>query len=479
MHRKSIRTWIVLLMAIILTLTACQVAQPPSPKSPINLSVWIYYNGDQLSAFQSLVQEFNDTVGKDKNIHIDVMNLGSVDDLKDAVMNSANGKVGAEPLPNIFAAYADTAYSLDRMELVADLSPYLSEEERSAFIDGYLEEGTLGGGSTIKIFPIAKSVELLLLNETDFAPFAKAKGVTHEDLKTFEGITRVSKLYYEWTDSQTPEPHDGKAFFGRDAMANYFFIGAKQLGLNIIEVDGDDVTFSFNKKTARKLWDNYYVPFIKGYFDASGRYRSDDIKTGNILALVGSSSGATYFPTQVASADGSFHDIEMSVLPCPQFEGGAPVAVQQGAGLVVTKQSEEAIDASVTFLKWFSQPSVNIRFSVESAYLPVMEEANDLAKIKELFGGEMDPRTEDILTESLKTVKENTLYTPQAFENGDLFRNILEYSMFDLAVQDAQNVREKMTTGLSLEDACASYLTDQYFNQWYEKTYNELIQLVQ
>lgn len=33
-------------------------------------------------------------------------------------------------MPNIFSAYADTAYTLEQMGQVVDLSPYLTEKER-------------------------------------------------------------------------------------------------------------------------------------------------------------------------------------------------------------------------------------------------------------------------------------------------------------------------------------------------------------
>ena len=89
---------------------------------------------------------------------------------------------------------------------------------------------------------------------------------------------------------------------------------------------------SYKKVAARKLWDNYYVPYIKGWAAASGRFRSDDIKIGSILAYIGSNSSATYFPTQVMLSDTESHDIELKVLPKPHFEGGKKVAVQQGAG---------------------------------------------------------------------------------------------------------------------------------------------------
>ena len=51
-------------------------------------------------------------------------------------------------------------------------------------------------------------------------------------------------LLYTSTDGLTPEPNDGKAFFGRDALANYMIIGSRQLGKEIFEVRGDQVTLN-------------------------------------------------------------------------------------------------------------------------------------------------------------------------------------------------------------------------------------------
>ena len=59
--------------------------------------------------------------------------------------------------------------------------------------------------------------------------------------------------------------------------------------------DGE-MTLQLDRKIMRKLWDCYYVPTVKGYFGSFGRFRSDDAKTGDIIALVGSTAGTTYFP---------------------------------------------------------------------------------------------------------------------------------------------------------------------------------------
>ena len=78
---------------------------------PITLTVWTYYSGEQLDVFNALVDSFNDTVGKEKGIIVESSSQGSVDDLESNVMDAAQEKVGASDMPNIFSAYADTAYN--------------------------------------------------------------------------------------------------------------------------------------------------------------------------------------------------------------------------------------------------------------------------------------------------------------------------------------------------------------------------------
>ena len=331
-----------------------------SHDEPTLVTVWNYYNGQQLKAFDKLVSEFNDTVGNEKGILVESHSLGTVYDLEQSVLDTVNHKVGANEFPNIFAAYVDTVYAVDKLGYVADLKPYLSQEEIDKFVNSYIEEGELSGDGSIKIFPVAKSTEIFMLNKTDWDKFAEATGADINDLKTIEGLTKTAQDYYEWTDSQTPEANDGKAFFGRDAMANYFLIGARQLGTEIFSVEDGKAKLNFDKDVIRKIWDNYYVPFVKGYFAASGKFRSDDIKTGNIIAFTGASSGATFLPDQVTVDDTERYPIEMEAMECPEFEGGEHYAVQQGAGMVVTKtedEPEEQIEASVEFLKWFTPVS--------------------------------------------------------------------------------------------------------------------------
>ncbi len=461
-------------MTMILTGCGGKGKTPLDPGNPVTIEVWNYYNGDQLTAFDGLVKEFNETVGKEKGIIVRGSSQGSVNDLETNVMASLKGEVGAAEVPNIFMAYADTAYAADQLGGIADIKKYLTEEEISAYIDSYIKEGDFSGRGEIKIFPMAKSTEVLVLNKTDWDVFAAETGASYEDLADVEGLVRTARAYYEWTDAKTPDvADDGRALYGRDAMANYMLIGSMQLGTEIFQVTDGKMTLNFDRETVRKLWDNYYIPFVKGYFAATGRFRSDDIKTGNVISYVGSSSSVSFFPDTVNGSDGESYSIEMEVLPCPGFAGGAAYAVQQGAGMAVTAGSEAEIYASVEFLKWFTADEQNIAFSVRSGYLPVKKTANDKAAILN-SGVEISGKMEKTLEAAVDMVNGNTTYTTEAFEDGARARNILEYAMSDRAVEDRGTVAERLASGQSLEEAAAEFCTDACFDAWYEETLKKL-----
>ena len=486
MMKRVYKAAVCLITAAILCLTAgCSSAEEKTkekeslldPKKPVSIEVWHYYNGAQQDAFNELVAAFNESRGKELGIKVKASSLGNVADLEENVLASIDGKVGAKDIPNVFAAYADTAYAVDQKGMAVDLMGYMTEDEISEYMNSYIDEGKFSSEDTLKIFPIAKATEVFMLNKTDWDKFADATGASLEDISTIEGITATSKAYYEWTDSITDKPDDGIAFFGRDAMANYFIIGARQLGTEIFSVKDGKPALNFDKDIVRMLWDNYYVPYINGYFASSGKFRSDDIKTGNILAFVGSSAGATFFPDQVTLDDENTYPIEMQAFECPRFEDGEKYSVQQGAGMVVMEKEDKAeIEASVEFLKWFTDTDRNIKFAVTSGYLPVKKEAND----KELINKSIDSTDDSViqvLDASLTQIEETTLYTTRAFENGTDARNVLEYSLSDKASADREAVETAIQGGVSREEAVSKFDTDENFESWYEETLASLEKL--
>lgn len=461
-------------LLLVTSFSGCSLPQSHGldPHNPTRIVVWHYYNGSQAIAFDDLVMEFNNTIGAKKGIIVDSVSKSSVDDLIDSVTASAEKRPGAEKLPNIFQCYLDTAVSLDNMNILTDLDRYISEEEKSEYVDSYISEGTFGKEDAFKLFPIAKSTELLVINETAFAPFAKDAGVTDEDLSTWEGIAKTAEYYYKQTG--------GKSFFGRDSFANYMIVGSMQLGEEIFHVERGQVTANLEQSVMRTLWDNYYIPYIKGYYRHTGRFRTDDIKLGSIIAAVGSNTGMDYLPSEIPDENGIPQPVSYRILPVPAFEGTENYAVQQGASMAVTAASEPEEYASVEFLKWFTSEQNNIAFSISSGYLPVLKKSNDMNKIDaylEENGLVLTSLEHDVLETSIEQVQGSQLYTSKGFPEGYAARNLLNTSMIELAVSDRLNIEEQIASGTSETDALSPYLEASYFEQWYQTLTDQMSEI--
>lgn len=469
-NRRKWTAFLCLAGVITASLSGCGNKSPLDPDDPVSLTVWHYYNGSQQAAFDALVEEFNESVGREKGIYIQSYSQGSVSDLETAVRDSISGKVGADEMPDIFSSYADTAYEVEQAGALADLSVYLDEEELEKYVDSYIAEGCIASDGTLRIFPTAKSTEIMMINKTDWEPFAAATGASLDELATIEGVVSTAQRYYEWTDDQTPDvAGDGMAFYGRDAVANYFIIGMQQLGVEIFQVENGRLTLNTPKEELHRLWENYYVPMVKGYFGAYGSFRSDDVKTGELLAYTGSTTSAMYFPDQVELDEGS-HDIEYIVMAAPIFEGGQRYAVQQGAGMVVSRSDEKHEYAAVEFLKWFTEAENNLQFGCVSGYLPVRKEANSAEKLDQVIAEhqlEVTPKTYDCLTTVFREMENMTLYTNKSFENGSAARKILEYHLADQAAADRASVAAALEAGESLEEASTPYVSEEAFENWY------------
>ena len=441
------------------------------PSNPVSLTVWHYYNGAQQAAFDELVSEFNATTGKEKGIYVEGYSQGSVSDLETAVSDAAAGTVGSQEMPDIFSTYADTAYSIQQQGLLADLGAYFTADELAEYVDSYVQEGYFNGDGALYLFPVAKSTEVLMMNATDWADFAAATGASMEDLSTVEGVTETAKRYYEWTDSLTPDiPDDGKAFYGRDSMSNYFLIGMKQMGTELFQVENGQVTIQADREKIRRLWENYYVPYVNGYFTSAGKFRSDDVKTGEILAYTGSSSSSMYFPDQVVTDDES-RSIDYVVLPVPVMENGERINVQQGAGMAVTKSDPEHEYAACEFMKWFTAKENNLRFVCESAYLPVRKDANSMEALDQVISAQklsVSPKAYDCLKSILDDYGGMTFYTPKCFHNGYAARKVLDYNLSDQAEADRAAIEEAVAAGTPLAEAAASCTSDAAFDAWYD-----------
>lgn len=458
----------ILLLAGMITGCGMSTAEVSKKTEPETVTVWNYYNGSQKEAFDSLVKQFNETKGREQQIVVESVSFGTLNALVEAVEESAEGKIGSQPLPQLSAAYGDTAFDLDSRGLLVNIDKYLTEEEKAAYIEAYLEEGMFTEDGSVKILPTAKSTEVFTLNLTLWESFAEATGASIESLSTWEGIAETAERYYEWSD--------GKAFFGRDAIGNYILAGSSQLGHDIWQIRDGKPALDFDKETMHRLWENFYVPYIKGYYLEEGRFRSDDLQMGSIIAYVGSTTGASYTPERVIYEDGSSMDITCAVLPAPNFAGTEPKITQQGGGMVLFQSGEAKERAAVEFLKWFTQTENNLEFCIGSGYLPVRKDANTKEALEQALTKQenISETLRQSLFVGMEEVNEYDLYVTKPFASGYDARKILESTMREYARTDREAVKERLAAGVSLREAVASVNPERRFNRWYQETYEKL-----
>lgn len=452
------------------------------PDNPVAVSVWNYYNGHQLVAFEDLVAEFNETVGLEKGIIVTAMSQGDLNNLADELISAVDGKVGAQEVPNMAAVYGETAYILQEKDKIIELDSYFTKEEIAEYVPSFIEEGRLVKDGPLLSFPALKSSEVFACNSTDWKKFEDACGITLDSVVSIEDMVKAAEKYYKWTDSLTPnKKEDGKALYGRDSVSNYIYIGAVQMGHPLFTIDkSGEVTMDLDKETFRKLWDNYYVPFIHGYFGANGNYRSDDAKTGYILCLTCSASAMAYFPTSVTLSDDNSHDIETEIRKPLNFKDAvSDVYVQQGAEYCVMNSTEQEQYASIEFLKWFTKAEQNTRFAVNAGYSPSKIESNKEEILQKAYEGDISGNKKEenmyrtLLVSSDIFVNEET-YVGKPFEGSRDVRTFLEIALRDTASADRDAVVKRLKKGLTKEDAMKTYLSDGYFEEWYNDLVKEV-----
>lgn len=451
---------------MIYTLQGCSSSNHGlSPENPIKITMWHYYSSSQKISFDKLVSEFNATEGSEKGIMVEAISQGGVNDLESALINAANEKVGSAALPDMFSAYASSALIIDQLHGLASLDDYMSKQELSEYVDAYIEEGLINMNEpTHKLFPIAKATEVLMLNKTEWDKFSSETGTTTENLATWEGLAETAASYYTWSK--------GKAFFGRDAMANYILSGADQLGHNLFAFDSEgNVSIDADRTTLKRIYDHYYLPYIKGHYLKNGRYASDDVKTKDTIAQVGSTSSSAYFPTVVTTNDSHMEEIDYLVLPIPNFKDCEPIAVQQGASVAITKGEESKEYASIVFLQWLTEEERNLNYAGETGYLPVKKDI-DLSKLNEQ--AEIKPIVKDTMEVALKQIFDSTLYTFEAFENSSSVRGFIEDALTDHAIKDREAIQARIANGEALEKILPDYTSDQAFDTWYKAFVKEL-----
>ena len=360
----------ILTLAGFMMLTACQ--GNVGKKEPITLTVWHVYGGQTDSPLNDLIEEFNETVGAKDGIKLQVTVVSNTNNIHDAVLRAANDEPGTTGLPDMFISYPKTVLAMPDSDILVDYRDYFSDEELSAYIPAFLEEGEID--NRLVAFPVAKSTEIMFIDKTLFDRFAADTGAALEQLDTWEGLFELSKEYYQWTDAQTPDVMgDGKAFFVHDYHFNYFQVGVESLGEEFFQ--GNEITYG---DAFSKVWEPYADAAIRGGVWLQEGYATEPLRTGDAIVSVASSASVLYYEDILTYPDNRSEPIEVIARPVPCFENGERLVMQRGAGFCTVKSTPERERAATVFLKWLTEPENNVRFVTSVGYMPVTKAAFDI-----------------------------------------------------------------------------------------------------
>ena len=441
-----------------------------NPDKPITITVWHYYHGQIKEKFDNLVSEFNETIGMERGIVVDAQSHSDVTKLSNAVYDAANKNIGAQPLPDIFAAYPENAFRVNKITPLVDLENYFSSQELSTYRQEFIEEGRFRENDKLKILPIAKSLEVLYLNKTYWDKFAAKNDVTLEDLRTWEGIVKTAEKYYNQT---------GNSFFGIDSNANFMILSAIQLGEEIYDYNGDNIKINFDKDLAKKIWEVYYIPYIKGHFNKMGRFSSDDARTGVVLAYTGSTAGAMYFPEEVSFSRNKSYPVEAEILPYPYYKDGEPYVFQQGAGMVITQSDKIREYAAALFLKWFTKLNQNIDFALSTGYFPVKDKAlKEEVLLAELNEKDSTSTVRKTIKTSMQMFDEYNLYTNKPFKDSYKLRYLFENHLFNNIQKDKEILVNRVANGEDRSTVISELISQKEFEKWYQQFKQEAARIL-
>ena len=363
---KSARKLFLLLLIFsisICCLSGCKKSELDKNK-PVTLTMWHVYGEQADSPMNRLIDEFNETVGMEKGIIINVTAMSNASKIGKKLLDAHNKMPGSAEMPDLFFAHKSNALKLG-VDCLLDWNEYFSEKELPAYVPGFLEDGTADG--KLPGFPVSKSTQLLFIAGGQFERFSADTGVTYEALSTWDGFFAVAAKYYDWSG--------GKPFCALDYPLRAIELAAAESGAGNIFADNGfyDPSNVIFKQTFMKFADS----LAKGHIMLSNLYSNTQVMTGEVVAGIGSSAAILYYNDTVTYEDGTSEPMDLEILPLPAENGKKPYITQAGVGLCSYKTSSQKAEAAVIFAKWLTEPERNLEFVCQTGYMPVTNGAFD------------------------------------------------------------------------------------------------------
>lgn len=359
-----------LILTVIFSLAAITGCSDSKLKKddPVTLTMWHVYGEQADSPMNRLVDEFNETVGKEKGIIIDVTMMSNAVEIGNKLLESQKGSVGAVPMPDLFSGHKGNAAELG-VENLIDWKDYFTDEELKNYIPEFISDGTID--DKLPVFPVSKSTHLLFISGSLFDRFSADTGITYDDLDTWDGFFDAAQKYYEWSG--------GKPFCALDYPLRCMELNAMEKGAdNFYTSDG---WYDFDNEIFHECWNEFSSALAKGYVVMSDLYSNTQVMTGEVAAGIGSSASILYYNDTITYPNNISEPMNLQVMPIPKAKGKDLIVTQAGVGLCAYKTTDQKAEAAAEFVRWLTDSDRNLKFCADTGYMPVnkgsFEKIND------------------------------------------------------------------------------------------------------
>ena len=362
MKKMKKTTCILLTFILILSLCSCGEKTALDPKDPVTLTLWHVYGEQADSPMNRLINEFNETVGKEKGIVINVTMMTNAMEVSGLLTSALNNDPGAPEMPDLFFAHTENVAKLGK-EHIIDWNDYFTNEEQNQFIIDFVLDGVID--DTLAVLPISKSTHLLFVNGSEFERFSKDTGAAYDDLSSWEGLFDTAKKYYQWSE--------GTTFCVFDYLLRAIELNAIAKG--DANFYGEDGWYDFTNKTLKESYLEFLTPLVQGYIGVSDMYSNTQIMTGETPSGIGSSAAILYYNDTVTYPDNTTEPVNLQLLPYPQQNSEEGLMTQAGVGLCGYKTTPQKGEAASVFAHWLTESQRNLDFVTETGYMPVCKES--------------------------------------------------------------------------------------------------------
>ena len=221
-----------------------------SPKDPTMLSIWHVYGEQADSPMNRLLTEFNDTVGREKGILLNVTNMTNSAAIGGQLQDAKAGKPGALDLPDLFSAHSADASALG-IENLVDWNDWFTAEDMAAYVPGFVQDGIIDGRQVV--FPVSKSTQLIFLNGSQYARFAADTGAQLSTLATWDGFFEMAGAYRQWSQ--------GKPFCALDYPLRLVELNALEQGSGELYKGS---WYDLTNETFRASWMEFARALVQG-----------------------------------------------------------------------------------------------------------------------------------------------------------------------------------------------------------------------